>query len=212
MDKRWFFSAKPKTVLTGKKLYQFSGAKGQIFVTAKETCSVVRCGKNLMRPVGDMPVTITSTTKFPLFILRTEYMAHYKEILKHPRTYSFSISKNTTTKGYLDCQEYTNEYATGYMRIVAGKTGNFEIFITNTTATYTQSVLPGCYYFANKTISEGEEVEVSNFMCALGNDNSFEPYTGINRELAAGETVSVPALDGINTIIGSSELTVQYEV
>ena len=208
----FFAESQDYVTLEGASLYQFSDADTAkwIYITATEACTVIRCGKNLMYPIGNMPLVVSTSSAQGTNIMRAANKKIAQEILKRPRTYSFRVSENTISgTGYFQFQENTKEYATGLIRIrkdaAAGK-----IYITDTTSTVTTNYY-GSYYFARKTVSDGESIKIDQYMCAIGNDDKFEPYNGETLTLAANDTVAISALDGINTIIGSAgALTVQY--
>lgn len=210
---RFFANDTVYKTLSGSDVYQFSDADSDhwIFITATEACTVVRCGKNLAYPVTSFPQTITKSTKTPLMVMRTSNAAIYRPILKHPRTYSFKVSQNNITENYMQFQEVTNEYKTGLLHVFSGQTGTKSVYITDISSTYTNSYMNGIFYMSYNNTAADDTVTITDYMCAFGNDSDYEPYCGEALSLKDGETVAVSALDGINTIIGSTgALTVQY--
>ena len=209
----FFAESQDYVALEGASLYQFSNADiaKWIYITAKEACTVIRCGKNLMYPASNASQTITKETKIPAMIMRPYSANIYRKILKQPRTYSFKVSQNSITKDFLLFQEFTMEYSTGLLRVYPNQLGVRSVYITNTSASYTYSYMSGSFYLSKNTTANGDSAEITDFMCALGNDSDYEPYCGETLSLKDRETVAVSALDGINTIIGSAgALTVQY--
>lgn len=210
---RFFTTDTVYKTLSGSDVYQFSNADTGywIFITATEACTVLRCGKNLMYPVSNASQTITKETTIPAMIMRPYSANIYRKILKQPRTYSFKVSQNSITKDFLLFQENTMEYSTGLLRVNPNQLGVRSVYISDTASTYTNSYMTGSFYLSKNTTANGDSAVISDFMCAFGNDSDYEPYCGKTLSLKAGETVAVSALDGINTIIGSTgALTVQY--
>lgn len=199
--------------LSGLDFYQFSDADTNywIFLKATKDCTVIRCGKNLMYPVGETPHVYNKDSVKNTQIMRTFSADFYKKILQYPRTYSMRVSENNIqNSGYFQFQETTKEYATGLVRIGKNSSGTVKTYIENTTSTFTNSYY-GSYYFAHGSVSDGESMKLDQYMCALGNDDVYEPYTAEVKTLSAGETVAVSALSGINTLFCSDgTLTVQY--
>lgn len=211
---RFFVNDTVYKELSGSDFYQISDASTNnwIFLKADKDCSVIRCGKNLMFPIGEMPKIFNKDTEKGHHILRCYSVELYRKILQYPRTYSMRITENSIeNNGYFQFQENTKEYMTGLLRIRKSNNGTVKAYISDTVSTYPSSGYYGSYYFANMFNIGTASIKADQYMCALGDDDVYEPYTAQVKTLSAGETIAVSALDGINTLFCSNgTLTVRY--